>query len=72
MLHVGLLILKIIGFVLLGILCLILGLILIVLLVPVRYRMEGSYHGSPQGMARITWLLHICLLYTSFLYGYGY
>ncbi len=59
MLHVGLLILKIIGFVLLGILCLILGLILIVLLVPVRYRMEGSYHGSPQGMARITWLLHI-------------
>lgn len=59
MLHVGLLILKIIGFVLLGILCLVLGLLLIVLLVPVRYRMEGSWHGSLRGMARITWLLHI-------------
>ena len=59
MLHVGLLILKIIGFMLLGILCLVLGLLLIVLLVPVRYRMEGSWHDSLRGMARITWLLHI-------------
>ncbi|MBS5065905.1 MAG: DUF2953 domain-containing protein [Hungatella hathewayi] len=66
MLHVGLLILKIIGFVLLGILCLVLGLLLIVLLVPVRYRMEGSWHGSLRGMARITWLLHILSVTVSY------
>lgn len=59
MLHVGLLILKIIGWILLGILCLFLGLILIILLVPVRYRIEGAWHGTLKGMARITWLLHI-------------
>ena len=66
MLHVGLLILKIIGFVLLGILCLLVGLLLIVLLVPIRYRMDGSFHGSPQGMARITWLLHILSVKVSY------
>lgn len=67
MLHVGLLILKIIGWIFLGILCLFLGLILIVLLVPVRYRMEGGWYGSFKGTVRITWLLHI--LSVSAAYG---
>lgn len=66
MLHVGLVILKIIGFVLLGILCLLLGLILLVLLVPVRYRMEGSWKGELRGMARITWLLHMVSVSVSY------
>lgn len=66
MLHVGLLVLKIIGFVLLGIICLLLGFLLIVLLVPVRYRMEGSWHGALQGTARITWLLHILSVKVSY------
>lgn len=66
MLHVILLILKIIGWILLGILGLLLGILLLVLLVPVRYRVEGSYYGSPRGTARITWLLHILSLMVSY------
>lgn len=66
MLHGLLLILKIIGWLVLGILCLLLGLILIVLFVPVRYRMEGSWHGALKGTARITWLLHILSVKVSY------
>lgn len=55
----GLLVLKIIGLILLGILGLVLALILIVLLVPVRYRAEASYYGEAKARAEVTWLLRI-------------
>ena len=58
MLHILLLILKIIGIVLLVILGLLLAAVLLVLLVPLRYRLEGSWHGEPAGKVRVTWLLH--------------
>lgn len=66
MLHVVLLILKIIGLIILGILGLLLGIMLLVLLVPVRYRVDGSYYGKPGGTARITWLLHILSIRITF------
>lgn len=59
MLHVLLLILKIIGLLLLGILALVLGLVLLVLLVPIRYQVKGSFYGKPEGFVKVTWLLHI-------------
>lgn len=59
MLHVLWMILKIIGIVLLVILGLLLSLVLLVLLVPIRYRIEGSFYGKPEGTVRVTWLLHI-------------
>lgn len=59
MLATGLLILKIIGLILLGILGLILSLVLIVLLVPIRYRAEVSYYGEAKAKASVSWLLHI-------------
>lgn len=59
MLATGLWILKIIGMILLGIIGLILALILIVLLVPVRYRAEASWHGELKARASVSWLLHI-------------
>ncbi len=58
MLHILLLILKIIGIVLLVILGLLLSALLLVLLVPFRYRLDGSWHGAPAGRVRVTWLLH--------------
>ena len=63
MLHIILLILKIIGIV---VLVLLLTVILLVLLVPIRYRIRGSYHGKPQGLAKITWLLHIVSVTASY------
>jgi hypothetical protein len=54
-----LLILKIIGFVLLGVLGLALLLVLAVLFVPVRYKAKGSKHEDLKADGRITWLLHI-------------
>lgn len=59
MLATGLLVLKIIGLILLGILGLILALLLIVLLVPVRYRAEGTYQEELKGKASVSWLLHM-------------
>lgn len=59
MLHVLLLILKIIGLLLLGILALLFGLVLLVLLVPIRYQVKGSFYGKPEGFVKVTWLLHI-------------
>lgn len=59
MMATGLLILKIIGLIVLGILGLILAILLIVLLVPVRYRAEVSYHNRIKGSAGVSWLLHI-------------
>lgn len=58
MLHILLLILKIIGIVLLVILGLLFAAVLLVLLVPLRYRLNGSWHGGPAGQAQVTWLLH--------------
>lgn len=62
MLATGLLILKWIGMILLGILGLVLTLILLVLFVPVRYRAGGSYYAELKGKASVSWLLHILSL----------
>lgn len=52
-------ILKFIGLLILGILGTALFLLLLVLLVPVRYRVQGTYYGAPKGAAGVSWLLHI-------------
>lgn len=62
MLAAGLLILKWIGMILLGILGLAVTLILLVLFVPVRYRARGSYYEELRGKASVSWLLHILSL----------
>ncbi len=59
MLATGLTILKIIGFILLGILALLLAIVLAVLFVPVRYRMEGSRYDEWKASIKFSWLLHI-------------
>lgn len=66
MLHVIILILKIIGFLILGILGLLLGLLLLVLFVPVRYQIQGSFYGKPEGTVRVTWLLHMISVLVSY------
>ena len=69
MLHILLLILKIIGIVLLVILGLLLAAVLLVLLVPLRYRLNGSWHGGPAGQVRVTWLLHAVSLLAAYENG---
>lgn len=62
MLHIILLILKIIGFLLLGILALILLLLFIVLLSPLVYRAKFSFDDgldSMEGSVRFSWLMHL-------------
>lgn len=62
MLHIILLILKIAGFLILGILGLILLALLIVFFVPVRYRIKASGDNTPESIrAELTasWLLHL-------------
>ena len=62
MLHILLLILKIIGFILLGILALILALLLIILLTPFRYRVSARTDGAPEnteGAVAFHWLFHL-------------
>lgn len=59
MVHILLLILKIIGILLLILLGLFFGIILLVLLVPVRYQAEISRHEQIQGNVRVSWLLHL-------------
>lgn len=59
MLHIIWLVLKIIGIILLVLLMLLLAALAAVLLVPIRYKAEGSFHGSLVGAAKVTWLLHI-------------
>jgi hypothetical protein len=49
-------ILKILGFLLLGILCLILCLVLVILLCPVRYECVGTFREEKKASAKITWL----------------
>lgn len=68
MLHILFLILKIAGFLLLAILGLIILLLMSVLLVPVRYRGQGSFYEKPEGVFRITWLLHLFSVRVSY-YG---
>ena len=68
MLHILFLILKIAGFLLLAILGLIILLLMSVLLVPVRYRGQGSFYEKPEGVFRITWLLHLLSVRVSY-YG---
>lgn len=58
MLPILLMILKIIGIVILALLGLVLAILLLVLFVPVRYGLSGSYHGRVQGNIKVTWLLH--------------
>lgn len=62
MLHILLLILKIIGFLLLGLLGLVLVLAFLMLFVPIRYQLKGSFYGRPVGTAKFTWLLHLLTL----------
>ena len=57
MLHIILFLLKIIGCILLTILGLILILLLIVLFVPIRYDVSGSYYNTPVFTAKVSWLI---------------
>ena len=59
MLPIILFILKLLGILVLILLGLILGVLLLILFVPVRYRIEGSYYERLKGKVRVTWLLHI-------------
>lgn len=68
MLHILLLILKIAGFLLLAVLGLFILILLSVLLVPLRYRLQGSYYGKPEGVFRLTWFLHLLSVRVSY-YG---
>lgn len=58
MISVLLTLLKIIGIVLLSLLGIILGLILMILFVPVRYRLKGYYKDEFVLHGKVTWLLH--------------
>ena len=62
MLHIILFILKIIGFLILGILALVLILTAVILLAPFIYRLEFSVDNSPEsakGRVRFHWLMHL-------------
>lgn len=59
MLPIILMIFKILGILVLALLGLAFFLILLMLLVPLRYRISGSYPGVPWGKVKVTWLLHI-------------
>lgn len=59
MLPIILFILKLLGILVLILLGLVLGVLLLILFVPVRYRIDGSYYERLKGKARVTWLLHI-------------
>ncbi|MCI7594878.1 MAG: DUF2953 domain-containing protein [Lachnospiraceae bacterium] len=69
----GLLILQVLKWILWIILCLLLGIVvlsLLVLLVPVRYRIEGEYHEKAEDISgRVSWLLS--LVQFSFVYQEG-
>ncbi len=62
MLHIIGVILKIIGIVLLTVLGLLLAVLLLALLVPVRYRLSGSYHEKPAGGVDVSWLFRAVVL----------
>lgn len=56
MIHIILLILKILGCIILGILALILAVVLIALFVPFKYELSASYDGEPEAGGKISWL----------------
>ena len=57
-----LLVLKILGITILSIIALVLLILALVLFVPVRYKLNGSYENEPDAQAKITWLLHLISL----------
>lgn len=59
MLHIILMILKILGILILSILGLAVCVGLLVLFCPIRYRLEGSLFGKPEGSIRISWLFRL-------------
>lgn len=56
MIHIILLILKILGCIILGILALILAAVLIVLFVPFKYELSAAYDGAPEAGGKLSWL----------------
>ena len=56
MIHIILLILKILGCIILGILALLLAALLIVLFVPFRYELSAAYDGAPEAFGKLSWL----------------
>lgn len=56
MLHIILLILKILGCIILGILALLLAAVLIVLFVPFKYEFSAAYDGNPEASGKLSWL----------------
>lgn len=62
MIQILLFILKLVGWILLGILGLILGILLLVLFCAVRYRVEGKKEDKLEGRVCITWLFRIISL----------
>ncbi len=66
MLHILLMILKILGILLLVILGIILAVLLVVLFVPLRYRVDASFDGKPQGGVLVSWLLHLVTVRVSY------
>lgn len=66
MLHIILMILKILGILILCILGLVLCVGLLVLFCPIRYNLEGSFYGKPEGRVRVTWLLHLVSVLLSY------
>lgn len=56
MLHIILLILKIFGCIILGILALLLAAVLIVLFVPFKYELSAAYDGNPEASGKLSWL----------------
>ncbi|MCI8660271.1 MAG: DUF2953 domain-containing protein [Lachnospiraceae bacterium] len=58
-LWVGLGTLKILGLILLGILAFFLVLLVLILVVPLRYRIQGSYDGKLMGQMGVSWLCHL-------------
>lgn len=69
MLHIILFLLKLIGIILLSILGIILFLILIVLFVPVRYRMEAEWNDEFLAKAKIGWLFRALYVRITFTGG---
>ncbi len=56
MIHIILLILKILGCIILGILALILAALLVALFVPFRYELSAAYDGAPEAAGKLSWL----------------
>ncbi len=66
MLHIILMILKILGILILSILGLGLCIGLLVLFCPIRYYLEGSIYGKPNGHMRISWLFRLICMTLSY------